>query len=126
MPRAVLHPHSIGGSEAEAPTNYPRLTRLGTPFVAAERSPRIAILVLTFRAMLDARRNKRAPGHAATSVVATCGPASGASSLQAGHGLHDDQIDVHRAPMLMVLYAHSPLSQRARLKTLGGFLVEVL
>ena len=58
MPRAVLHPHSSGGSEAEAPTNYPRLTRLGTTFVAAERSPRIAILVLTFRAMLDARRNK--------------------------------------------------------------------
>ena len=26
MPRAVLHPHSSGGSEAEAPTNYPRLT----------------------------------------------------------------------------------------------------
>ena len=130
MPRAVLHPHSGGGSEAEAPTNYPRLTRLGTTFVAAERSPRIAILVLTFRAMLDARRNKKstayAPGHAATSVVATCGPASGASSLQAGHGLHDDQIDVHRAPMLMVLYAHSPLSQRARLKTLGGFLADVL
>jgi len=59
MPRAVLHPHSSGGSEAEAPTNYPRLTRLGTTFVAAERSPRIAILVLTFRAMLDARRNKK-------------------------------------------------------------------
>ena len=108
MPRVVLHPHSSGGSGAEAPTNYPRLTRLATTFVAAERSPRIAILVLTFRAMLDARRNKKSTR--TRSDLRRGGPASGASSLQAGHGLHDDQIDVHRAPMLMVLYAHSPLS----------------
>ena len=38
----------------------------------------------------------------------------------------DKGVGLEHPWMLMVLYAHSPLSQRARLKTLGGFLVEVL